>query len=196
MPRTSLTTSTSRTGPVVALYHGIVRGAQNAYLDFISSPHDPHLSDFQGFDAVLLGDVHEPFLLVDRVAYAGSLICQSHGETSYEHGYRVWEFQCNDYRTSNAWQVTSAFCPLSLPFIWIDIPFENDRPLFPEVEQAVQGVYARFVFDSSIDFHAVESAAAELRDKLTSVVELHTARKLLPIKTKVRSLHGYPDLIV
>ena len=57
------------------------------------------LSLFNGFDMVLLGDIHKQQTLQDRnprkklpiVAYAGSLIQQNHGESLEKHGWLEWD---------------------------------------------------------------------------------------------------------
>ena len=79
----------------VALYHGPVEGACKA--DGTES-HDQDrafrkLSEFDGYDLVLLGDYHayqHPGGNT-HVAYAGSMICQNFGEVNHPHGYVLWD---------------------------------------------------------------------------------------------------------
>lgn len=48
------------------------------------------LSCFNGYDAVMLGDIHRFQFLGPRCAYAGSLISQNFSETDDDHGVLVW----------------------------------------------------------------------------------------------------------
>jgi len=78
-------------GYKIALYHGPVSGVQikenvqliNQYLK---------ISDFEGFDVGLLGDIHtRQFLNPEKtIGYPGSLIQQNHGET-FGKGIYVWD---------------------------------------------------------------------------------------------------------
>ena len=74
----------------VALFHGPIVDARLDGGRPLSGGHD--LSLFDGFDFVLLGDIHQhQFLGSDRrIAYAGSLIQQNHGELPGK-GLLVWD---------------------------------------------------------------------------------------------------------
>lgn len=82
---------------VIALYHGMVGSWKNVH-GFVhnASMSDRSLTDFDGADWVLLGDIHKHQYLTDdahtpkRIAYAGSLISQNFSETDNEHGILVW----------------------------------------------------------------------------------------------------------
>lgn len=75
----------------IALYHGPVHGSQT---DVGYRMHNEQLlvENFTGYDYVLLGDIHKhQFLNKEKtVAYAGSLIQQSHGESLTNHGILCW----------------------------------------------------------------------------------------------------------
>lgn len=79
----------------VALYHGLVACETH---DMFGKA-ERKWSDFEGYDAVLLGDVHK-FLFVDpekrRMAYASSLISQHFRETDDAHGVLVWQLDSPD----------------------------------------------------------------------------------------------------
>ncbi len=56
--------------------------------------------DFDGYDRVLLGDIHK-FQYMNHqktIAYAGSLIQQSFGETIENHGFLKWDLENNQSR--------------------------------------------------------------------------------------------------
>lgn len=86
----------------IALYHGTLNGAKTdtGYVATNGEAEDEPeatsrfraLSDFDGYDAVLLGDIHKHQIMrpVPPVAYAGSLIQQNHGETLDGHGILLW----------------------------------------------------------------------------------------------------------
>lgn len=75
---------------MVALYHGGV-GRFRTNKDYVME--GVPLSTFDGYDMVLLGDIHL-FQYLDkdkRIAYAGSLISQNYTETDTNHGVLVWD---------------------------------------------------------------------------------------------------------
>ena len=77
----------------VALYHGPVHGALTDANFTITNRH-VHVDTFNGFDMVLLGDIHKHQVLKEDapiVAYASSLIQQNHGETLDNHGWCLWD---------------------------------------------------------------------------------------------------------
>ena len=82
----------------IAMYHGPVYGAKTDTNYMISSRH-VEVGRFDGFDAVMLGDIHTHQVMQRRnksqkkpiIAYASSLIQQNHGEKLFGHGYNVWE---------------------------------------------------------------------------------------------------------
>ena len=76
----------------IGLYHGMLRGAR---LDNGLEPRRNNLTvaDFDGYDYVLLGDIHQHQIVNSSgtIAYAGSLIQQSHGESITGHGFLRWD---------------------------------------------------------------------------------------------------------
>jgi DNA repair exonuclease SbcCD nuclease subunit len=73
---------------LVYLYHGTV-GSPKLYNDTILNNKTISLKDFEGYDYVLLGDIHKHQFLNDEktIAYSGSLIQQNHGESLLGHGF-------------------------------------------------------------------------------------------------------------
>jgi DNA repair exonuclease SbcCD ATPase subunit len=75
----------------VALYHGCVSGSKiNEFYNVPESIDNIKVSDFKGFDIVLLGDIHKRQLLTDNIAYSGSLIQQNHSEDTVK-GILKWD---------------------------------------------------------------------------------------------------------
>jgi DNA repair exonuclease SbcCD ATPase subunit/DNA repair exonuclease SbcCD nuclease subunit len=77
----------------ICLYHGDITRS-SASEDEGGTTRNRSKEDFNGFDAVLLGDIHiHQVFKNDRdcsIAYAGSLIQQNHGEPMDGHGFLVW----------------------------------------------------------------------------------------------------------
>lgn len=74
----------------IALHHGPVIGSLT---DLITIESGINSNIFNGFDLVLLGDIHQQqFLNEERtIGYSSSLIQQSHGESIENHGILVWD---------------------------------------------------------------------------------------------------------
>lgn len=75
----------------IALYHGPVHGAKTD-VGYRMNTDQLLVDDFVGYDYVMLGDIHK-FQYMDKekkIAYAGSLIQQSHGEKLNNHGILKW----------------------------------------------------------------------------------------------------------
>ena len=91
----------------IGLYHGSVGSPINDIGYKISG--EKQLSEFKGYDLVLLGDIHK-FQYLDEsrtAAYSSSLISQNFGECDEYHGYLEWDLSDkssiyrivqNDYR--------------------------------------------------------------------------------------------------
>lgn len=77
----------------IATYHGPVTNAVTE-IGFKLTRERVSVSDFEGYDLVLLGDIHKFQYLneVKTVAYPGSIIQQSHGE-GLEHGIITWDLE-------------------------------------------------------------------------------------------------------
>ena len=73
----------------IGLYHGGV-GKTETSVGFKLNG-DKLVSDFDGYDYVLLGDIHKYQHVADNIAYSSSLISQNFGETDDYHGVLVWD---------------------------------------------------------------------------------------------------------
>jgi DNA repair exonuclease SbcCD ATPase subunit len=76
---------------LIGLYHGPV-GACSTSVGVILNG-DKKISDFDGYDYVLLGDIHKfQYMNEDKtIAYASSLISQNFAEVDDYHGVLVWD---------------------------------------------------------------------------------------------------------
>ncbi len=76
---------------LIGLYHGPVGACSTAVGVVLNG--DKQISDFAGYDYVLLGDIHK-FQYIDKdkkIAYASSLISQNFAEVDDYHGVLVWD---------------------------------------------------------------------------------------------------------
>jgi len=88
----------------VALYHGPVYGA-NTNGNFTVTTRHVEVSQFDGFDVVMLGDIHTYQVLQQRdstqnkpiIVYSSSLIQQNHGELLENHGWCLWNMSTFDH---------------------------------------------------------------------------------------------------
>jgi len=90
--------STINANTKVLLYHGTVDKSQTDLGFYL--PSSVKLKDFDGYDMVLLGDIHKMQTMQEYktgkttkpiVRYCGSLVQQNHGETLKGHGISVWD---------------------------------------------------------------------------------------------------------
>ena len=115
----------------IAMHHGIVTGAMTD-MDFAVSSNALKVSAFNGFDIVLLGDVHKKQILQDysytktklpAIAYIGSTIQQNFGE-EIEHGIGIWDLE------TRTWE----FVAIKNDFSYVTVNVENDVVLNPPVD--------------------------------------------------------------
>ena len=76
----------------IGLYHGAVSNSRNS-IGFEFS--DKSITKFDGYDLVLLGDIHYYQYLNEEktIAYSSSLISQNFSETDDNHGVLVWNLE-------------------------------------------------------------------------------------------------------
>jgi DNA repair exonuclease SbcCD ATPase subunit len=76
----------------IALYHGPIRGSKTD-AGYKMKSERFRSKDFRGYDYGFFGDIHKFQYMNDQktMAYAGSLIQQSHGETLNNHGILKWD---------------------------------------------------------------------------------------------------------
>lgn len=75
----------------IGLYHGMVGNIK--LQNMCQAKGEKTVEDFEGYDYVLLGDIHtHQFLNPEKtIAYASSLISQNFSETDDEHGFIYWD---------------------------------------------------------------------------------------------------------
>ena len=76
----------------IALFHGYMNQTPVLVKNKFQNISVPH---FNGYDMVLLGDIHQHEFLSPHIAYAGSLIQQSLAEPPFGHGLIEWDIPSN-----------------------------------------------------------------------------------------------------
>jgi len=82
----------SKADTKIALYHGPINSSITD-VGFIVRNPEMTIDLFDGFDMVLLGDIHKKQFLnkEETIAYSSSLIQQNFGESFDGHGYLLWD---------------------------------------------------------------------------------------------------------
>lgn len=106
----------------IALFHGTMTGCVMDN-NWAMPSGEAQVTDFVGYDFVLMGDIHKHQSMAYRldengvekpwISYAGSFIQQSFGENE-EKGFQVW-----DIRSKGDWDLTFVEMPNHTPFISI-----------------------------------------------------------------------------
>ena len=80
----------------IGVFHGPVDKIETEH-GFAIENKNINVGNFDGYDMVLLGDIHKPNNAVqgvETIKYPGSLIVQNHGEAKYpDHGMLVWDVE-------------------------------------------------------------------------------------------------------
>jgi DNA repair exonuclease SbcCD ATPase subunit len=81
----------------ICLFHGPVNKAETD-IGYTVSSNSFTLDMFDGFDMVMMGDIHKRQNFgIPHIAYAGSMVQQNHGELLEGHGYLLWDVKSRTY---------------------------------------------------------------------------------------------------
>lgn len=160
----------------IAMYHGPVASATTD-LEFIVDDNNVKLSKFDGFDIVLLGDIHKRQTMQQysmkgdkkkpTVAYIGSTIQQNFGE-ELEHGFGVWDVE---FRT---WE----FIPVENDFGFVTIRVTDDIPeSYPKV--LPKNVKLRILYQNT-KVSTVENIIKDFRKKCKLIDVIRSSNDILP----------------
>jgi DNA repair exonuclease SbcCD ATPase subunit/predicted MPP superfamily phosphohydrolase len=149
----------------IALYHGPVHGALTDANFTITNRH-VHIDNFDGYDMVMLGDIHRHQVLQEYVpsinkpiiVYSSSLIQQNHGETLDGHGWCLWDIPNR----------TFTFVPLENDYGYCTIEVINGQIQMPSVMPKKARVR---LFTGNLDNTEIKKLITKLR-KTTQVIEL------------------------
>ena len=118
----------------ICLFHGPVNLAQTD-IGYTVSSNSFTTDMFEGFDMVMLGDIHKRQTLgTSTIAYAGSMIQQNHGESLDKHGYLLWDVESRTFEEVDL--------PNDYGFYTLDVnngvvPIVNDMPKKPRLRVRV-----------------------------------------------------------
>jgi DNA repair exonuclease SbcCD ATPase subunit/DNA repair exonuclease SbcCD nuclease subunit len=144
--------------PVIALYHGSIRGVMTD-TGYVIEHGEDSVDIFEGHDYALLGDIHLTDQKVDeegRCRYAGSTIQQNFGETD-DKGFLIW-----DIKNKNEFSVESVKIPCPKPFA--SIRLWNDGSLAQEVNLP-KGSRIRLISDFNLPIDKVKNAIDAVKVK-------------------------------
>ncbi len=144
----------------IALYHGPVHGSTTDTGFTITNRH-VHVDKFDGFDMVLLGDIHKHQVLQDSnpiIVYASSLLQQSHGESLDNHGWCLWEVQSHTFE----------FIPLHNDYGYVTLEISNGNVTYPS--NMPKNVRMR-LFTGDLDNTQVKKIITTLRNN-HNIIEL------------------------
>jgi len=160
------TTSTCTSDTKIAVYHGPVYGAVTDSNYAITDRH-VSVTQFDGFDMALLGDVHKYQVLQEYselpekkpiVAFAGSAIQQNHGEAISGHGWLLWNVETREH----------SFVPIPNPYGYCTLELVNGKLAFPS--DMPDNVRLR-LFTGDADETMVKKAISALRSKY-NIIEM------------------------
>jgi DNA repair exonuclease SbcCD ATPase subunit/DNA repair exonuclease SbcCD nuclease subunit len=116
----------------ICLFHGPVNQAQTD-IGYTVSSNSFTVDMFDGFDMVLLGDIHKRQNFgfnYEHIAYAGSMVQQNHGESLDKHGYLVWDVKS---RTYEEFDIPNDYGFYTLDVINGVVPQVTDMPAKPRL---------------------------------------------------------------
>ena len=156
----------------VALFHGRVDGAITDTGTVMEGERGINKKSFDGYDYVLLGDIHkQQFLIPEKMAYAGSLIQQNHGESQTGHGYLIWDLE----------NKTVSHREVKNDYGFVTLRIKEGKLLKTKDCYIPQKCYLRLEIDDKTTREEQKTILQELNEKRT-ILEL--------IQTNVRSSDG------
>ena len=152
----------------IALYHGGVNGAKYDNGTIIQGERF-NINDFDIYDYTMLGDIHKPQFLSDKIAYSGSLVQKNKGE-GLEHGYILWDLVEK--------KAKHIFIPLKN--IMIKLIAYNNECILPLVLPDQKIIYVQLLYKNCKKEY-IESIIKKIKDKfgfLNKIVD-NTPNKLI-----------------
>lgn len=112
----------------IALYHGTIGGSVNDegfIFEDTNTSRFRKISNFEGYDATLLGDIHKMQKLSNNMWYSGSLIQQNFGESLENHGFLLWTIEPD---------IQVEFHEIKNEYGLVTIKIENDKWINPDIK--------------------------------------------------------------
>lgn len=172
----------------ICFFHGPVDAARTD-IGYVVSSNNFTPEMFDGFDMVLMGDIHKRQIVQHRdktngkpiVVYAGSVVQQNHGEYLENHGYLLWDVHNETFEEFNIHNdygyltidITNGIIPQ-----WVFDEIDSKLPKQPRLRVRFQ----------ETEGGTIKLVAAELQ-KLFNISEITITRQdtLNSLKTKNRN---------
>jgi len=136
----------------ICVFHGPVNLAETD-IGYTVSSNSFTTDMFEGFDMVMLGDIHKRQTLgLSTIAYAGSMIQQNHGESLEKHGYLLWDVES---RTFEEFDIPNDYGFYTLDVHNGIVPNVTDMPKKPRLRVRV----------SNTDPSQIKRALTEIKKK-------------------------------
>ena len=167
----------------INLFHGCVTGTAlegaMAMIDQVVN-----ISDFDGFDIALLGDIHKrQFLNANKtIGYPGSLIQQNHGEI-IGHGILVWDLESKNAKYVEI-ENDTAFYTIEIDAgLYSKLPSHLPKNLYLRVKykNTQQSQIKSIISDIKQDYNVIEASIQKIQD-FTSGLESDRRLALLDIR--------------
>jgi DNA repair exonuclease SbcCD ATPase subunit len=160
----------------VGLFHGRVDGAITDTGTIMEGERGINKKSFEGYDYSLLGDIHKhQFMIPGKMAYAGSLIQQNHGETQRNHGFLVWDLKNGKVEHRE----------VKNDFGYITLKIKNGKLIKQKDVTIPSKCYLRLEIDDKTTREEQKKILEEFKEKRT-IVEL--------IQTNLRTLDNSPKV--
>ena len=165
----------------VALYHGPVHGSLTDVNFTITNRH-VNIDTFNGFDMVMLGDIHRHQILKEKnpiIVYASSLIQQHHGESLDNHGWCLWDIPKNTFE----------FVPLENEYGYVTLEVYNGQVSYPT--NMPKNVRVR-LFTGDLDNTQVKKIVTTLRNN-HNIIELSVSKTRQKTQVTTSTTHHTHD---
>lgn len=166
----------------IALYHGVVTNATISSGYVLES--NISVKFFDGFDYVLLGDIHNFSYLNEEktIAYPGSLIQQNYGESYNNHGFLVWDLRSK----------TSEFYPIDNDYGYHTLLMDNGKILTYDISKITKHSRVRLKVCNTPD-NIIRETVDKIKVKF-GVPEVNTVRVDTILPNHTVNLHRLNDL--
>lgn len=160
----------------IALFHGAVNGSKSENYTLSGKIS---VDFFNGFDFVMLGDIHLQQTLqkynkkkrLPEIQYAGSLICQNYGEHPTNHGILVWDLETR----------TPEFVKIQNDYGYYTIEIDSSLKI-PEVQLSkFPRIRVKF---SNVDIKNIDSTIKKIKEKYKPVDLIFVRDNLIKSNSK------------
>ena len=159
----------------IALFHGILDNVTLPSNEFTLKNCKFKTSDFNGYDIILLGDVHHAQFPRPNAGYAGSLIQQNFGEHLTQHG------GCLEWNLAT---MTATFLEIPNPYAYITLRVKEGKFIDP-TDDLPPYIRVRLLI---MDLTPIQDAESLLGSLDTDILKYST------IYDKPSKTHGAPHL--